>query len=222
LETAAAGKNLRELAKLLELTKDKSAALDHVRTNIFRFAVAPGGTTMCRLAQVLGMVGDIRAEPKQKRYKGKDIKSIFGGDKDPVFELIGTGDAYVCAPPGGSFFPLHLDRELVYIVEDVYFGMTGDWRWENGRLPGKGGSDLHLVQLRGEGAVALQLRESERLASIELNGQKLILPATSLAGWYGNIVPVLVDLAFPHAKQTDGAVQFQGDGTVLVRVPSGK
>lgn len=222
LETAAAGQGLRELAKLLELSKDPNAAIEQIRPNILCINIVAPAITMARMSYVLAIAGDVRAEARQKRYKGKDIKSSFGGDKDPVYELVGSGAVYVTAPPQQSFFLLRLDRELVYIVEDVFFAMHGEWRWENGRLPGKGGNDLHLLQLRGEGTVALLLREQERLGAIQLKSKKLTLPVSILAGWYGNIVPVLVDLNFPNRKQIDGAVQFQGDGTVLLRTPGYK
>ncbi|RMF12653.1 MAG: tetratricopeptide repeat protein [Candidatus Dadabacteria bacterium] len=216
IETAAAGRSLQELSRLLALERDPEAPIDHVRPDLIRLRVTPETTSLSRMRDVVAILGDVRAEPRQKRYKGKDIKAIFGGEQNPVYSLVGGGDVFLHSKEDTAFSVIALDGELVYLVEESFYAAVGQWRWENGRLPAREGDDLHLVQLRGQGMLAVELPQKRRLGAIQVDNSKLTLPARHLAGWYGNVVPILVDLAFP--QQTEGAaVQFQGTGTVLVQ-----
>jgi hypothetical protein len=68
--------------------------------------------------------------------------------------------------------------------------------------------------------LALRVPKGLRLASVRLQKQRLALPVRVLAGWYGNIVPILGDLGLTAgAHQGESAVQFHGDGTVLMTIP---
>lgn len=217
LDTVDAGVSLQQLTERLRLQRDAAAKIDMVRPNVARIPVIPGNTVLSRLRGLVAIEGDVRGEVRQKRYKGKDIKSRFGSEQDPVFELIGSGAVLVEQAGDQTMFAVKLEGELVYVVEDAFFALSGDWRWENGRLPANKGADLHLVQLRGEGALLLSIPGRSRVGAVALSGQKLAVPLRRLVGWYGNVVPVLIDTPLP-GDDAAGAVQFQGDGAVLLAV----
>lgn len=220
LETLEPGRGLTELGEHVELRYETTAAVAQVRPNVVRVAVAPGAVTLSRVGDVVGIEGSLRIEPRKRRYKGKDTRTDFGGGDDTVCELIGQGALWAALADGDTLQTVSLDGELAYVAESLFFALSGEWRWENGQLPGAKTTEVHVVQLRGRGMLALRVAKGFRLASIRLQKQRLALPVRVLAGWYGNIVPILGDLgltAGPH--QGEAAVQFQGDGTVLMVVP---
>lgn len=221
IETLEPGAGLTELAEHLELRPEDGQPISQMRPNVLRLRVAPGEVALSRVGNVLAIEGGLKIEPRKRRYKGKDTRTSFGGDEDTVCELIGQGAVWLGLDDGDIFQTIRMDGELAYVSETLFHALTGEWRWENGQLPGAKTSAVHVVQLRGRGMLALRVPKGKRLASIRLTRQKLALPVRVLAGWYGNIVPVLGDLGLTAGgNQGESSVQFQGDGTVLLLTPT--
>lgn len=220
LETLDPGQGLTELGDSLLLERDSGALIDLARSNLIRVRSQPGQVALGRARLLFATMGDLKAELRRRRYKGKDTKTTFGGDESPVCEFVGEGSVWLALGEGQHFQTVRMSGELLYVLETSFTALAGEWRWENGQLPGAKSGEIHVVQLRGDGMLALRVPKGFRLGSIRLQKQKLALPATRLAGWYGNIVPVLGDMGLPADLKPGGAtVQFQGDGTVLVYVP---
>lgn len=221
IETLEPGAGLTELGEHLELRPEDGRPISQMRPNVLRLQVAPGEVALSRVGHVLGVEGGVKIEPRKRRYKGKDTRTTFGGDDDTVCELIGQGAVWLGLDDGDVFQTIRMDGELAYVSETLFHALAGEWRWENGQLPGAKTSEVHVVQLRGRGMLALRVPKGQRLASIRLTKQKLALPVRILAGWYGNIVPVLGDLGLTAGgHQGEPSVQFQGDGTVLLLTPT--
>jgi len=216
METSDAGRNLKQLAERLGLSRNRSALVEQPRPNLVRLSVGSEQQTLARLRDLLTLEGDLRTEIRKKRYKGKDLATTFGGEQQPVCGVVGQGDVFLDAGAHRTFFTISLEEELVYLVESVFAGLVGTFHWENGRLPGDDGHDLHLVQMRGTGTTVLQIPEARRLAAVRLQQQQAVLPVERLAGWYGNVVPMVTKLPVPGAGAKHPAIQFQGRGTLLV------
>jgi thioredoxin-like negative regulator of GroEL len=174
------------------------------------------GQTFCRLAHSVCAVGSLEFRPRFKRYKGKDLKTHFGSESDPIHELVGEGILYV--KPPGSLSILPLDDEVLYLAEDRLWAFAGDLRWENGRLPGEEGGDMLLVQLKGSGHAALHLHGPLTLLTLTPD-LPTYLPADSVVGWFGEAVPRLATLAFPGHAEPTNVVELKGSGQALFELP---
>lgn len=174
------------------------------------------GAGFTRLRDTLIYTGDLELRPRFKRYKGKDLKTSFGSEQDPIHELVGDGVLY--CKPSGLLTLIPVDDEVVYLQEDRVWAFGGDLRWENGRLPGKNGGDLLLVQFKGTGAITLRLKEPLRVLTVTPE-QSALLPASDVVGWCGEVVPRLVAMTYPGKEGTLVAVEVKGNGQVLFELP---
>lgn len=226
-KTAFTGIDKGPVSKEISRGRDPISVLRNLRDVKTRFAVhfdsdAPcavseegvlrvRGQGFSRLRDVIAHVGNLEFRPRLKRYKGKDLKTPFGSEADPIHELVGEGAIY--ARPSGNLFVLALDDEIIYLQEDRVWAFAGDLRWENGRLPGEnGGGDLLLVQFKGTGHIALRLEKSLRI--LELDGSvPAQLPAEIVVGWFGETVPRLTTIA--SGGQSGVVVELKGSGHVL-------
>jgi uncharacterized protein (AIM24 family) len=174
------------------------------------------GQGFARLRDSVCYLGTLEFRPRFKRYKGKDLKTPFGSEQDPIHELVGQGVLYL--KPSGKLTMIPLEDEIVYLQEDRVWAFAGDLRWENGRLPGENGSDLLLVQFKGGGHVALRLQHT--LRALPLSGEMpALLPAEHVVGWYGEVVPRLTSMTYPGSKEPVAVVEIQGSGHVLFEMP---
>jgi uncharacterized protein (AIM24 family) len=106
-----------------------------------------------------------------------------------------------------------LDDDILYLREDLVFAFEATLRWENGNVPGLRGK-LHVVQFRGDGALAMRL--ARPLVRVKLPPLGfLFVDADRLAGWIGRVIPRAV---VPPSGGPMGAmcVECTGEGIVLV------
>jgi tetratricopeptide (TPR) repeat protein len=207
-------RNLSDITHHLRLTFSSDAPCTISADGILRVR----GQSFARLRDAFCHIGSLEFRPRQKRYKGKDLKTSFGSDADPIHELVGEGLLF--ARPSGILSSLPLEDEVVYLQEDRVWAFAGDLRWENGRLPGEGAGDLLLVQFKGSGNVVLRLERPLRLLS--LNGDlPAYLPADSVVGWFGEVVPRLTAISFPGTGPKTTVVEMKGSGQILFEMPEG-
>ncbi len=173
----------------------------------------PGGTLvvrvrgkiMCRREGVLARGGDLAFTPAMRRTRGRITQEAFVG----MFLVSGNGHL-VAAARGGAFTSVALAGDVLYLREHVVYAFEERLGWENGQVPG---SALAVLQLRGEGCVAIHNKHASIAIEIR-EGRSLAVPPESLVGWSGRVVPRLITEA--------GAprVECAGDGVVLVEEPS--
>lgn len=209
---ASSLRNLAELASRADLKFRSDAPCAISEEGVLRVR----GQGFSRLRDSVCYLGELEFRPRYKRYKGKDLKTHFGSEEDPIHELVGQGILY--AKPDGKLSLIPLEDEIVYLQEDRVWAFAGDLRWENGRLPGENGSDLLLVQFKGSGHVALRLQHTLRALPLT-NELPALLPASGVVGWYGEVVPRLTQMSYPGARDPVPIVEIKGNGHVLFEMP---
>jgi hypothetical protein len=86
--------------------------------------------------------------------------------------------------------------------------------YENGRLAVGEGDTTLMVQLRGAGAVLLELLDP--VVALDVTSERgAILRREVLVGWVGRLVPRALSLGESPCGQR-GLVAFSGDGLLLV------
>ncbi len=207
-------RNLKDLAarNRLSFSGDSACALSD--DGVLRVR----GQGFARLRDTAGYVGNLEFRPRFKRYKGKDLKTPFGSENDPIHELVGEGVVYL--RPAGNLTVIPVDDEVIYLQEDMVWAFAGDLRWENGRLPGENGVDLLLVQFKGSGDIALRLGHGLRMLPVSPE-QPALFPAASVIGWYGEVVPRLTAVPFPGHDDPIAVVEIKGQGQILFDMPIG-
>lgn len=185
------------------------------------YAVEPAGAALdfasgiyTRLDGLVVARGATSWEPVRKKFRGELTGKSFGSGAGQVWRGTGAGQLIVSAQPSISgpsrlFFPIRISED-VYLVEERLFSFEEHLDFENGRVAGpRGGSDLHLVRLRGEGHLLLVTPRSIRTEAIYGN-ESVRLPLEGLVGWIGPITP--------HVLEGPGTawVELTGEGSILL------
>ncbi|MSP16435.1 MAG: hypothetical protein EXR73_07480, partial [Myxococcales bacterium] len=173
------------------------------------------GKAYTRTDGVVVSASGLTFEPALRRVRSVPVNEPFGEGAKLIYEVSGTGHL-VAALSAGEFLALRLDGEALYVREDLVYAFDDSLRWENGTVPG-GDDLLRVVQLRGQGCVALHVRKPPM--SIKLvPGNVLYVDPSALAGWIGRVVPRVVT-----GEGDDSAMRFiecTGEGILLVEPPA--
>jgi uncharacterized protein (AIM24 family) len=158
-----------------------------------------------------------------RRLRDAETHEVLGGIGSPVVRIAGSAQLVLGAKPAHTLVPLALQDDLAFLREEALLGFELCLTYENGRLaleaPGEGGTrapseGAHVVQLRGTGAVVLELAGA--LASIPSTaGSPLLVRREWIVGWLGRLVPRPLPAAESPSGQR-GLIAFSGEGTVLV------
>ncbi|MGD0525666.1 MAG: tetratricopeptide repeat protein [Polyangiaceae bacterium] len=166
--------------------------------------------------------GSVATRVLHRRLRDADTHDVLGGIGSPLVRVSGDAQLVLGARPAHGIVPITLQDELAFIREELLLGFEMNLGYENGRLaldaPGEGargtGDGAHVVQLRGTGAVALELAAD--LASVSCTpGQPLLVRREWIVGWLGRLVPRAAPPAESPSGQR-GLIAFSGEGTVLV------
>ena len=163
---------------------------------------------------IAAMSGAFEIEVVNRRYRGKRTDSLFGGADAAVVALMGRG---FCVLQLGELVPsaITLNSEELYLVEGGVIAFSAGLVWENGRLPSEADKDLDIVHLRGSGRVILGAKRTV-LALPVRSDVPVIVQASHLVGWTGQLVPYRAPLAgLPDQAKRVAVVRFEGTGTVL-------
>jgi hypothetical protein len=175
-----------------------------------------------RLDALRVISGAVSTRALHRRSRDAESTEVLGGIGSPMVRV--SGNAQLVLGPRSTFeiAVLTLDDELAFLREDVILGFELRLSYENGRLASDASTEsarsaaegMHLVQIRGTGAVALEL--ARKLASVPCTpGRSLIVRREWLVGWLGRLVPRALPPADSPSGQR-GLVGFSGEGTVLV------
>jgi uncharacterized protein (AIM24 family) len=126
---------------------------------------------------------------------------------------------YVISREGRCFTALELGDEPAYFREEVLYAFEESILFENGRVPSKAGTDLHLVHLRGRGRLLLVTSGVPQAVEVQ-RGEPLRIPMDQLVGWHGALIqPRLVSIV-EEAPEMGVALELAGEGRALIDVPA--
>lgn len=175
------------------------------------------GEMLTRLDGLIATWGTATLRGELKRFRGKPTEKSFGEGLHRMLRASGEG-RYVIASAGRSFTALELADEPAYFREEALFAFEDTLVFENGRVPGRIGGDLHLVHLRGQGRLLLTSLGSIRSVDVRA-GEPLRIPMDQLVGWHGpQLQPRLVNLV-EEAPEMGVALELSGEGRALVDTP---
>jgi tetratricopeptide (TPR) repeat protein/uncharacterized protein (AIM24 family) len=191
------------------------------------FAIGPSevmihvrGEMLTRLDGLVASWGSVTMRPELKRFRGKATDKPFGEGPRRMLRASGEG-RYVISREGRQFTALQLDDEPAYFREEVLFAFEESILFENGRVPSKSGSDLHLVHLRGRGKLLLATQGIPKAVDVH-KGEPLRIPMEQLVGWHGPLIqPRLVSIV-EEAPELGVALELAGEGRALVDVLPGR
>lgn len=168
-----------------------------------------------RVRALLPEAGPFRESVIHRRSRGRALDEPLGGMRTPLIVLDGLGSLVLDAEP--RVVLTHLDRELFYVREDRLLGFDLALRFESGRLSVGTMEHVPMLQLSGEGLVAL--RASASLVAVEVGPERpAMLRGHHIVGWVGRILPQPVPATTAPAAAA-GLVSMTGDGAVFVDAP---
>jgi hypothetical protein len=176
-----------------------------------------------RLDSLRVVAGAITTRVLHRRTRDAETSEVLGGIGSPVVRLTGTAEIVLGPRTNHELATLALDDEVAFLREDTLLGFELRLAYENGRLAvdpaGEGAprnEGVHLVQLRGKGAIVLEVVAS--LARVPCtSGRSVLVRREWIIGWLGRLVPrALPPPEAPSGQR--GLIAFSGDGTVLVSI----
>jgi hypothetical protein len=178
------------------------------------------GEVLTRLDGLVASWGSVTMKPELKRFRGKATDKPFGDGSRRMLRATGEG-RFVVSREGRTFTALELGDEPAYFREETLFAFEETILFENGRVPSKGGADLHLVHLRGHGKLLLVTHGPPRSVDVQ-RGEALRIPMDQLVGWHGPLIqPRLVPIV-EEAPELGVALELAGEGRALIDVPAGR
>ena len=160
--------------------------------------------------------GELAYEVAARRARGSSGGEEFSSDGRPLFVVSGRGHL-LASPIDEHFTAVTLDRDILYLREDLVFAFEDELRWENGHVPGSNAT-IRMVQFRGQGSVAF--RSKRPLLAIKLASERVLhVDAHVLAGWIGRVIPRAVTPAAGGETSTL-FVECTGEGVILVEEES--
>ncbi|GAC1348142.1 MAG: hypothetical protein NVSMB23_28630 [Myxococcales bacterium] len=175
------------------------------------------GEMLLRLDGLVASWGGAAMRPELKRFRGKATDKPFGEGARRMLRAAGEG-RFVIARENRTFTALELDDEPAYFREEILFAFEESLIFENGRVPSKGGTDLHLVHLRGRGRLLLVTAGVPRSVAVS-KSEPLRIPMDQLVGWHGPLIqPRLVPIV-EEAPEMGVALELAGEGRALVDTP---
>ena len=191
------------------------------------FAIGPSevsiqvrGEMLTRLDGLVASWGSLTMKPELKRFRGKATDKPFGEGSRRMLRASGEG-RYVISREGRCFTALELADEPAYFREEVLFAFEESILFENGRVPSKGGTDLHLVHLRGRGKLLLATFGVPRAVDVQ-KGEPLRFPMDQLVGWHGPLIQPRLVAMVEEAPELGVALELAGEGRALLDVPPGR
>jgi Flp pilus assembly protein TadD len=176
-----------------------------------------------RLDSLRVVAGNITTRVLHRRTRDAETSEVLGGIGSPVVRLTGSAELVLGPRTSHELATLSLDDEIAFLREDALLGFELRLTYENGRLAVDPAGEaaprnegVHLVQLRGKGAIVLEVVDS--LARVPCtSGRSVLVRREWIVGWLGRLVPRALPPSEAPSGQR-GLIAFSGDGTVLVSI----
>ena len=216
-----------ELSDATALASYTSSTMLQVPQNDGGFGIGPTevlvqlkGEMLTRLDGLVASWGSVVMKPELKRFRGKATDKPFGEGARRMLRATGEG-RFIISREGRHFTALELGDEPAYFREEILFAFQESIVFENGRVPSRTGSDLHLVHLRGRGKLLLVTAGTPKAVAI-IKGEPMRIPMDQLIGWHGPLIqPRLVSLV-EEAPELGVALELAGEGRALLDAPDGR
>ncbi len=175
-----------------------------------------------RLDALRVVSGTVSTRALHRRTRENESAEVLGGIGSPLVRIAGSAELVLGPRPAHEVAVVTLDDELAFLREDAVLAFELRLAYESGRLASDAPGDsvrssaetVHVVQLRGSGAVALEL--ARKLASVPCSaGRALLVRREWIVGWIGRLVPRALPPSDSPSGQR-GLVGFSGEGAVLV------
>ncbi len=171
---------------------------------------------LASLERLYAMRGSLELAPAMKRHHGRTTLVPFGEGSRRVHHVRGAG-SLLYHLDGRRFTALEIDADAGYFREEAVLAFEESVAFENGRVSGPAGQDLHLLYLGGRGRFVLETHGE--IAAVQVSAQEpLSVWAGSLVGWLGDLAPRLAPAGASAAPGIGcGAlVELTGQGCALV------
>jgi tetratricopeptide (TPR) repeat protein len=204
-------KPITELTRNIEIDPEQSR-IWQLDTGAIYCCPSPENSIFVRENKVVAVIGDLTGEPVKKMFKGKEMKSLFGGKKNHVARY--AGDGIVLTQPSEAKYSslIRIADDEIYIKEANVLAFESNLKWQNGRLQLEGFSDLDLVFFSGEGVIAIE--SPHRFNAIEIDGtQPFVATIDNVVGWMGKVSPELIS---PKQDKQPPLLKFTGKGSILI------
>ena len=178
------------------------------------------GEMLTRLDGLVASWGQVSMKPEMKRFRGKATDKPFGDGARRMLRAAGEG-RFVIAREGRRFTALELADEPAYFREETLFAFEESVLFENGRVPGRSGLDLHLVHVRGKGKLLLCTAGVPKAVDV-VRGEALRIPMDQLVGWHGPLIQPRLVAIVEEAPEMGVALELSGEGRALLDVPPEK
>jgi uncharacterized protein (AIM24 family) len=182
-------------------------ALAQTRTN-------PARSFATRAEALRATQGGPSAALMSRKAGDADTASVLGGIASPFVRVDGDSELVIGPRAGRRIIALELHDDVAFAVEDLLVGFELSLAYESGLLALDGADSISVVQLRGSGAVLLEL-----VNGFVTMGVSAARPVSArrdfVVGWLGRLHPSAVPATESPGGQR-GIVAFSGDGTVLL------
>ncbi len=185
------------------------------------FGVGAGGLLVVRVdgqqaTRVTGALvsnGTLSFNPLYRRVRGQGTEEPFGEGGEAMMSAEGKG-LLVFQPGDGHFTVLDLAEDILYLRESELFAFDLGLHWESGRIPGRSGDPVRVVQVRGTGRLVLHSKHEIYTLKTEAD-TSLFVDARALCGWIGRVVPrfVVAD------GQPTNLIDCAGEGVLILAEP---
>ncbi len=175
------------------------------------------GGTYSRVGGLIAAEGKHEFSPARRRHKGKFVDQQLGGNSDPVMKITGEGTLLLSSGEKRILILKLMPNETLYVKEDALFSFQSTISWENGKINIGPKESIDLVQLSGQGGVALVSEKTPVIHEIS-EGKPRKVKKDAVVGWHGRLTPRIV------AETRDGEgktgdryfIEFLGKGKVIV------
>jgi uncharacterized protein (AIM24 family) len=170
-----------------------------------------------RVGGLIAAEGKHEYSPANRRYKGKFIDHQLGGNVDPIMKVAGEGTLLLSAGEKRIIIVSLLPKENLYVREEALFTFQSTIYWENGKINIGMDEQIELVQLSGEGNVALVSIKTPTIHKLS-EGNQLKIEKGSLVGWQGRLSPkIVVEKYDDEGEKGEGHfIEFIGKGNIIV------
>lgn len=171
------------------------------------------GQQATRTTGALVSTGTLAFSPLMRRVRGQATDEPFGDGGEAMMAAEGKG-ILVFQPGEDAFTVLDLAEDILYLRETELFAFDLGLHWESGRIPGRAGDPVRIVQVRGTGRLVLRTKRKIYTLKTEADGS-LFVDARALCGWIGRVVPRFVNAD----GQPTNLIDCAGEGVLILAEP---
>jgi len=187
---------------------ESGLALVHTRDS------SSGRSFAARLEAIRAYSGDVTTDVMQRQTRGQVANETFGGVGTPIVSVSGSGQLVLGPRHAHHLVSFLLRDEVAFVREENVLGFDLSLSYETGRLAVGEGDTAVLVQLRGVGAVLIELLDP--LATLDVTSARgITVRREALVGWVGRLVPRALSVSEAPCGQR-GLVGFSGEGSILL------